>query len=82
MQWEVSGEEFKESKEFRWDVLRFGKVRCEGEETTPFAAKGAHVNAVERRGTATSDIAEGEEAEDERIVDWFVYLVDVTRRRY
>jgi hypothetical protein len=80
MKWEVSREEFKECEELRWDVLRFGKIWCEGEETAPFAVERVRVDAVERCGTVTCDIAIGKEAEDERVMDWFVYLVDVTRR--
>jgi hypothetical protein len=80
MEWKVSREEFKECEELRWDVLWFGKIWCEWEETTPFAVKGVRFNAVERCGTVTSDIAIGKEAENERIMDWFVYLVDVTCR--
>jgi len=80
MEWKVSREEFKECEELRWDVLWFGKIRCEGEETAPFAVTRIHVNAVERCGTVTSDIAIRKESENERVMDWFVNLVDVSCR--
>jgi hypothetical protein len=80
VEWEVSGEEFEECKELCWNVLWFGKVRCKGEKTTTFTVKWVHVNAVDWCGAATGGIAIGKEAKDERVVDWFIYFVDVTCR--
>ena len=80
MEWEVSREEFQECEELRWDVLWFRKIWCEGEDMTPFTVQRVRVNAVEGCGMVTSDIAIGKEAENERIMDRFIYLVDVTCR--